>query len=150
MQYGTVGQRVLAFFADAMILVLVIGIAEALGLPVFDDFSVREVPVEGGGSEEVLDYSIQGLIVTIALIWGYYVGFEVSRYEATPGKIAMGLRVTDLAGKRVGVVRATVRHFAKALTVATLFVGFFLAFFTRRRQALHDLIAGCLVLSRTK
>jgi uncharacterized RDD family membrane protein YckC len=151
MQYGRVSQRVLAFILDAMILVLLIGAVEALGLPVFDDFSIVEVAVEGGGEpQQQLRYSYPGLIVTLALIWGYYVGFEVSRYEATPGKIALALRVTDLEGKRIGILRATLRHVAKLLTLLTLSLGFFMAIFTRRRQALHDLIAGCLVLSKTR
>lgn len=148
MQYGRVGQRMLAFFVDGMILVLLIGIVDALGLPVFDDFRIVEPAVEGG--EPVVEHSIAGLVVTAALIWGYYVGFEVSRYEATPGKIALGLRVTDMEGRRIGVFRATVRHVAKLLTAATLTIGFFMAIFTRKRQTLHDLVAGCLVLSRTK
>jgi uncharacterized RDD family membrane protein YckC len=151
MQYGRVSQRVLAFFVDAMILVLLVGIAEALGLPVFDDFQIVELPADGTANPETLVIpSIAGIVVTIALVWGYYVGFEVSRYEATPGKIALALRVTDLEGRRIGILRATVRHFAKILTAATLSFGFFMAIFTRRRQTLHDLIAGCLVLSKTK
>lgn len=151
MQYGRVSQRVLAFFVDAMILILLIGIVDALGIPVFDDFRVVELPVDGSADPEKLVIpSIPGLIVTISLVWGYYVGFEVSSYEATPGKIALALRVTDLEGRRIGILRATLRHFAKFLTAATLFVGFFMAAFTRKRQTLHDLIAGCLVLSKTK
>ena len=48
------------------------------------------------------------------------------------------------------VIRATVRHFAKFLTIAALSIGFFIAIFTRKRQTLHDLIAGCVVISKTK
>jgi len=58
--------------------------------------------------------------------------------------------VTDLAGNRIGILRATVRHFAKFVTVATGLIGFFMAVFTRKRQTLHDLIAGCLVIARQK
>ncbi len=151
MQYGTVQQRILAFIVDAMILLVLIGLLDAVGIPVFDDFRVVDVSVDGAAeTERVIEYSVTGIIVTIAMIWGYYVGFEVSRYEATPGKIAMALRVTDMEGRRVGIIRASVRHFAKLLTLATLSIGFFIAVFTRKRQTLHDLIAGCLVLSKTK
>ena len=151
MQYGRVQQRMFAFIVDAMILVLLIGLADAIGLPVFDDFRVVDVSVDGAAeTEKTIEYSLAGIVVTIALIWGYYVGFEVSRYEATPGKMAMALRVTDMEGRRIGILRASVRHFAKVLTLATLSIGFFMAIFTRRRQTLHDLIAGCLVLSKTK
>ncbi len=156
MHYGTVQQRVLAFVLDAMILLVVIGVIEAVGIPVFDDVIPVEAPVDGASetgaveTETKFKPSLPGIVVTIALIWGYYVGFEVSRYEATPGKIAMALRVTDLEGRRVGIVRASIRHFAKLLTLATLSLGFFMAVFTRKRQTLHDLVAGCLVISKTK
>jgi uncharacterized RDD family membrane protein YckC len=151
MQYGTVQQRILAFILDGMILLIVLGVIEAVGLPVFDDIGINEVVVDGATeAQRQIEYSIPGIVVTLALFWGYFVGFEVSKYEATPGKIAMALRVTDMAGRRVGVIRATVRHFAKFLTIATLSIGFFIAIFTRKRQTLHDLIAGCVVISKTR
>jgi uncharacterized RDD family membrane protein YckC len=151
MQYGTVQQRILAFIVDVMILLVAIGILEAVGIPVFDDFRTVDVVVDGATETQTkIEYSVTGIVVTLALIWGYYVGFEVSKYEATPGKIAMALRVTDLEGRRVGVIRSSIRHFAKLLTLATLSIGFFIAVFTRKRQTLHDLIAGCVVISKTK
>jgi len=151
MQYGTVQQRILAFILDGMILLVALGVIEALGIPVFDDFRTVDVIVDGATETQTkIQYSIPGIVVTLALIWGYYVGFEVSKYEATPGKIAMALRVTDMEGRRVGIVRSSIRHFAKFLTLATLSIGFFIAIFTRKRQALHDLIAHCVVISKTK
>jgi uncharacterized RDD family membrane protein YckC len=155
MTYARVSQRVLAFFVDGMILLLLIALAEALGLPVYDDFTLVDAPAvivsgDGTAANKTVVPSLIGVFVTLVLVWGYYVGFEVSGHQATPGKIAMAIRVTDMEGKRVGILRATVRHFAKFLTIATLFIGFFLAVFTRKRQTLHDLIAGCLVLARTK
>ena len=151
MQYGTVQQRILAFIVDLMILLVAIGIIDAVGIPVFDDFRKVEVTVDGATEAQTkIEYSITGIVVTFALIWGYYVGFEVSKYEATPGKIAMALRVTDREGRRVGIIRSSIRHFAKLLTLATLSIGFFIAVFTRKRQTLHDLIAGCVVISKTK
>lgn len=151
MQYGTVQQRILAFILDGMILLIVLGVIEAVGLPVFDDIGITEVVVDGATeAQRQIQYSIPGIVITLALFWGYFVGFEVSKYEATPGKIAMALRVTDMEGRRIGVIRSTVRHFAKFLTIATLSIGFFIAIFTRKRQTLHDLIAGCVVVSKTK
>lgn len=151
MTYGTVQQRILAFIVDVMILLVALAAVEALGLPVFDDFRVIKVTVDGATeARNQLEYSVTGIVVTLALFWGYYVGFEVSKYEATPGKIAMALRVTDMEGRRIGVIRSSVRHFAKFLTLATLTIGFFIAIFTRKRQTLHDLIAGCVVISKTK
>jgi len=152
MTYAKVTQRVLAFFVDAMILILLIAVVEALGLPVYDDLVIVDLPAGPGSGEpgKAAVPSLFGLAITIALVWGYYVGFEVSNYQATPGKIALAIRVTDLEGRRVGILRASVRHFAKFLTVLTGFVGFFMAIFTRKRQTLHDLIAGCLVVARQR
>lgn len=71
---------------------------------------------------------------------------ERSSRQGTHGKMVLGLRVTRTDGGRLSLLRATGRHFAKFLSVATAFVGFFMAAFTRRKQALHDLLADCLVV----
>lgn len=89
-----------------------------------------------------------GTLIGLVVAWLYFAPLESSRLEASLGKRLLGLRVTDLEGRRLSFLRATGRHFGKLLSVATLFVGFLLAAFTARKQALHDLVAGCLVLRR--
>jgi uncharacterized RDD family membrane protein YckC len=71
---------------------------------------------------------------------------ESSPLQATIGKLAVGLRVTDLQGQRISFGRATGRFFAKWLSGAILLIGYLMAGFTEKKQALHDRIAGCLVL----
>jgi uncharacterized RDD family membrane protein YckC len=56
------------------------------------------------------------------------------------------LKVTDLEGRRISFARATGRHFAKLLSGFILMIGFIMAGFTQRKQALHDMIAGTLVV----
>jgi uncharacterized RDD family membrane protein YckC len=56
--------------------------------------------------------------------------------------------VTDLEGRRIGFGRATGRYFAKILSSLTLFIGYLMAGFTEKKQALHDMIAGTLVLRK--
>jgi uncharacterized RDD family membrane protein YckC len=56
-----------------------------------------------------------------------------------------GLKVTDLNGQRISFERATGRHFAKWLSSLILFIGYIMAGFSERKQALHDLLAGTLV-----
>jgi uncharacterized RDD family membrane protein YckC len=88
-------------------------------------------------------------VVSLALLggWLYHAKMESSSWQATLGKKALNLRVTDMAGARVTFGRATGRHFAKLITgLIPLGVGFALAGLTERRQALHDMLAGCLVL----
>jgi uncharacterized RDD family membrane protein YckC len=87
------------------------------------------------------------LIVVVS--WLYFALMESSARQATIGKIALGLFVTDLQGRRLSFGRATGRFFAKIITgLVPLFIGYIMAGFTARKQALHDMIAGCLVLKR--
>ncbi|MEL6561768.1 MAG: RDD family protein [Bacteroidota bacterium] len=80
--------------------------------------------------------------------WCYFAGMESSPFQATIGKMMTGLFVTDEAGQRLEFGRATGRHFGKFLSGLILFVGYMMAGFTPRKQALHDQISGSLVLSK--
>jgi uncharacterized RDD family membrane protein YckC len=78
--------------------------------------------------------------------WLYEALLLSSSWQATLGKKALGLRVTDDYGQRITFLRATGRHFAKYLSWMTLCIGFLMIAFTERRQALHDFVAGTLVV----
>jgi hypothetical protein len=78
--------------------------------------------------------------------WLYAALFESSAMQATPGKKAIGLKVTDLQGNRISFGRATGRYFAEWITGMTLFVGYVMVAFTQKRQSLHDMIAGTVVV----
>ena len=80
--------------------------------------------------------------------WLYFALMESSKNQATLGKMALELRVTDLTGKRIGFGKATARFFAKLLSTMTLMIGYIMAGFTQKKQALHDFVAGTLVLSK--
>jgi uncharacterized RDD family membrane protein YckC len=81
-------------------------------------------------------------------VWLYYALFESSAWQATPGKRVLGLYVTDLAGRQISFGRATVRYFGKILSSLIFCIGYVMAGFTAKKQALHDIIAECLVLRR--
>lgn len=81
----------------------------------------------------------------ILAVWFYFAGMESSRYSATLGKVIFGICVADRYGRRLSLRKATVRNVAKLLG-APLLVSFLIAAFTPRKQALHDVIAGTLVL----
>ena len=68
--------------------------------------------------------------------------------QATLGKAFMGLYVTDRNGMRVSFLRASFRHWSKLLSTAVFFTGYLLALFPPRHQALHDMIAACVVVKR--
>jgi uncharacterized RDD family membrane protein YckC len=80
------------------------------------------------------------------LSWIYYASLESSTWQATLGKKILGLKVTDLEGNRISFGRASGRFFGKILSGMILGIGFLMAGFTERKQALHDIVAGCLVL----
>ena len=82
----------------------------------------------------------------IVFPWLYWSLMESSGWQATLGKMALGLVVTDVAGNRVSFSRASARHWSKALSALILMIGFIMAGFTAKRQGLHDILAGCLVV----
>jgi uncharacterized RDD family membrane protein YckC len=89
-------------------------------------------------------------IVSAIIIWLYFALMESSSWQATLGKRAMGIYVTDMDGRRISFGRASGRHFAKFISNLTVFVGYIIAGFSEKKQALHDMIASCLVQRRTQ
>lgn len=88
------------------------------------------------------------LAIGIAIAWAYKAGLESSTYQATLGKMAARLRVTDQEGRRISLARATARYFSKYLSAAALGLGYVMVGFDDEKQGLHDRIAGTLVLYR--
>ena len=87
------------------------------------------------------------LLLLVQLIsWLYFAAFESSPWQATPGKKVLGLRVTDLEARRISFIRASGRYFGKIISSLLFGIGFLMAGFTEKKQALHDMLAGCLVL----
>jgi len=78
--------------------------------------------------------------------WLYYAFLESSTKQATLGKMALGIVVTDMNGNQISFLRATGRYFGKFISGFILAIGYIMAGFTVRKQALHDMIASCLVL----
>lgn len=82
-----------------------------------------------------------------AVVYPYSAFLESSRWQATVGKMIFGLRVVGARdGGRISFGRATGRLLGKVLSSNTLLVGFAVALFTERRQALHDLLARTVVV----
>jgi uncharacterized RDD family membrane protein YckC len=93
------------------------------------------------------------LIIYLVASWLYWGLMESSGWQATLGKKALGLRVTDLAGHRPTFGRASGRFFAGrgigfVPSVGGLYflIDCILAGFTEKKQALHDIIASCFVI----
>lgn len=97
--------------------------------------------------ERFATVQVIGAIVTP---WVYDAAFESGPWQATPGKRLLGLIVTDESGGRISFGRASARHFAKVISTITFFVGYIIAGFTDKKQALHDLVCNTLVLKGLK
>ena len=93
-----------------------------------------------GDSEQLMGSAMFAIFIL------YFSVFESSWRQATPGKMMFGIFVTDESGRRLSFGRALGRTLSKLLSQACCFLGYVLALFTSRRQALHDLIANTLVL----
>jgi uncharacterized RDD family membrane protein YckC len=87
-------------------------------------------------------------LVMIVMTSFYFAFLESSPWQATLGKMALRLYVSDLEGHRLTLKRAMGRTVAKYLSSLTLGVGYIICGFTEKKQALHDMIASCLVLRR--
>ncbi|MEL7626924.1 MAG: RDD family protein [Anaerolineaceae bacterium] len=124
--YAGFWNRFAAIFIDGLIL-------GAFGWVLIRIFGVRD------------DTFFYSLITTIAGFL-YYTLQESSSYQATLGKRLLGIKVTDLSGARISFGKAAVRYLAKILSALILFFGFIMAAFTEKKQALHDMIAGTLVI----
>ena len=133
----------IGFVVLAMIGIAMVGIGHlknlAQGATSADDFFTPDV------------MGVVFVLVTAAVVavWLYYAGMESSLYQGTLGKMVLGLIVTDLEGRRISFGRASGRYFSKLITgLIPLGIGYAMAGFTEKKQALHDMIASCLVLRK--
>jgi len=82
------------------------------------------------------------------LLWLYFAIMESSSRQATVGKMAMGIKVTNMNGGRISFANATGRYFARMISAMILYIGFFMIAFTARKQGLHDIMANTLVVQK--
>jgi len=100
--------------------------------------------------------------------WLYFAVLESSAWQATPGKRAVGIMVTDLLAQRISFGRATARFFASWAPLAggflvavillsrwdfaplvplvAAFAGWLMCAFERRKRTFHDIVAGTVVI----
>ncbi|ACI51006.1 RDD domain containing protein [Gluconacetobacter diazotrophicus PA1 5] len=163
--------RVLAWWIDAFILTMLGWVTRLLFAPSLSVTLMNSGP--GTGKYQISDI-VQASYVpadyaysytTIQPVWHwhghgfyeiaqfvlpalYYILFESSPLQATPGKRACHMRVTDLMGRRIGIGRAAARFFGHFLSFMLMGLGYLMVLWTRRKQALHDLLAGTCVIRR--
>ena len=144
-RYASFGRRLLAVILDAIVAGVIGGLIGAM-LGFMAGFGGV---VTGADDSVVSDVSdLLGLLTGIAAGWLYEALLVSSSYQATLGKMAVGIVVTDMQGRRISFLRATGRHFGKIVSGMLLMIGYLIQPFTEKRQTLHDIMAGCLVLQK--
>lgn len=127
--YAGFWARFFAYFIDGLIMIVPLLILRYL--------------ISGGLSDSS---GVSGIVELVAA-WLYYALQESGPKQATLGKRVMEIKVTSMRGGRISFGRATGRYFAKILSAIILLIGYIMAGFTKRKQALHDMIAETLVVS---
>jgi uncharacterized RDD family membrane protein YckC len=125
--YPAFWKRVVAFYIDSIVVLPVLVIINRIQI-YFDAFWVG--------------------IILLILYWLYFAFLESSPKQATLGKMAMKIIITDMKGARISFNRASQRCCAKLVSTSTFGIGFLMAKFTRKKQALHDILSECLVIER--
>jgi uncharacterized RDD family membrane protein YckC len=124
-----------------------------IGIVVFPVLGILGFTIALAGSQvsmpEIGVHLVRGIVASALFMgagWLYEAILESSSKQATVGKMALGLKVTDEYGQRISFARASARYFSKILSRMILLIGYIMVGFTQRKQGLHDMIAGTLVV----
>jgi len=151
-EYAGFWWRFLANIIDSIIISFVSWI---FVIPILGIFGVSLYSLKEAGFDpeqaELLIFPMIGLITTVSLMstvmqWLYFALMESSKYQGTVGKMVLKIKVTDEAGNRISFARATGRYFGKIISGMILMIGYIMAGFTEKKQALHDMMASCYVI----
>lgn len=131
--YGTFGERFLAALIDGVILYI--------------PGAILGYVIKGSPTENLNGFVLQNIIV-VAIQWLYFAFLESGRNQATFGKKAMGLKVTNLNGERITFAQATGRYFGKIISSLILCIGYLMMLWDDKKQTLHDKMAGTLIVKK--
>jgi uncharacterized RDD family membrane protein YckC len=145
-RYAGFWRRLWAFLIDhAIVLLPMVGTLYGVGI-VEVLSSDDPIAAASGYVDEAAKLSIGFKPFYLGVLWLYYTLLESSARQATLGKQLLRIKVTTLTGDRIGFWRALGRQLGKIVSTLILGIGFIIAAFTARKQALHDLFARCLVV----
>lgn len=150
-EYAGFWLRLAAYLIDGIILNIAFYILFAIfGISIFSGMMGSEMLETGEPNPETMVTMFSSLstlmLVSFVGSWLYFALQESSDAQATLGKRALRIRVTDLEGEKISFARATGRYFGKILSGMIFLIGYIMAGFTERKQALHDMMASTLVL----
>ncbi len=139
-------RRALAFIVDNLILTILTALAATFfgfADPKLAEEILRQA-AENPNAAPRIPNELWALYFFLPLI--YFAGFESSRLQATPGKFLLRIYVTDMQGQKLSFWRAIGRYLGKIVSSLILNIGYLLALFTAKKQALHDLLAHTIVV----
>ena len=140
--YAGFWRRFLAVIIDGLILDVVLGIGFGIEF------------LSKGASRNPNTFSVVEIIFNnigaLIIPWLYFALMESSSKQATLGKMSLGIIVTDLTGNRISFGKANARYWGKIVSVIILGIGYIMAGFTQKKQALHDIMAKALVVNKQK
>ena len=146
-QYALFLARAVAYFIDLFILSAILTLLTYLGVLSF--FGIAYDISRLGDASSSLTNNRGYMLFSLLLGIAYYASLQSSKWQATIGKKLLKIKVTTMEGRRIGFIRATVRYIVMFGLSSIFFIGYLLALFTQRRQALHDLIARTVVVKDT-
>jgi uncharacterized RDD family membrane protein YckC len=145
--------RFVAYLIDSFItgigfVILVIPLAVLTGMTSFFGRISSGDDISNDAAIYTIIAFFAGLLGIVLIVhWLYFAWSESSSWQATVGKKMLNLKVTDMEGQPVTFARASGRFFGKIITgMIPLGIGYILAGFTEKKQAVHDMIASCLVV----
>ncbi|NFA42111.1 RDD family protein [Clostridium botulinum] len=136
--------RYLAYFIDRLAIFLVYILFWLVWI-LFDK-TLNEIGIDPKIKKMILGNL--GVIIYLVIPWLYYSFFESSNGKATLGKKALGIIVVDANNNKISFVRATVRYWSKYVSLIIFFIGYIMAGFTKKKQALHDIISVTYVVKK--
>jgi uncharacterized RDD family membrane protein YckC len=140
-EYGGFWRRFAAYLIDSIIVFIAMSVLGSL-------LGLGTTTAETGDWSASFAYSADdapSTLMSLAIGIAYFAGLESSAWQATIGKKALNMVVTDVNGRRISFLRAVGRYFAKILSAVILMIGYIMVAFTKRKQGLHDMLAGTLV-----
>ena len=140
---------ILLYIVNWIVLTPILG-AVGFGVASMNDFDMSSMS-EGdiiASVTAIMGALIAGSIALYVIRVLYGAFMESSNMQATVGKLAVGIKVTDQDGGKLTFVKALLRHIGKIISGFVLFIGYLIALFTERKQALHDFIAGSVVVKK--
>jgi uncharacterized RDD family membrane protein YckC len=154
MAYAGFWLRVVAHLIDGLLAGIGFAVLVMIGVAMVGVGHFKNLAQGVNSADDFLTPDVIGVVfvlvtTAVVMVWLYYAAMESSAYQGTLGKMALGLIVTDLEGRRITFGRASGRYFSKIITgLIPLGIGYAMAGFTEKKQALHDMIASCLVLRK--